>query len=133
MSEQLDLDQFEGHSLAPWEWSKDYRTIDGRETWSLMAREGYGILACDGLPNSPQEVHGVNHLLIAAAPQLLSALRAERAENTRLREALTAVLAGIAWSHDEFGGAYEPVEDFLGDDHDAMIKARAALAGEAGA
>lgn len=51
-----------------WDWSKDYPTADGRETWSLIGGKGYGISSCDGLENSPQEVHRTNAELIRRAP-----------------------------------------------------------------
>ena len=62
-----------GNAPSPWAWSDEYRTIDGRATWSLVAADGYGILSCDGEENSPP---GLNEprlaRLIAAAPILLS-------------------------------------------------------------
>lgn len=65
------------HTPGPWEWSDLYETLDGRPTYSLLGRDGYGILSCDGIPNTPhdQPVVGVsNARLIAAAPELLDAL-----------------------------------------------------------
>ena len=65
------------HTPGPWYWSHDYKTCDGRATWSLIGSDGYGILSCDGEENSPQGLNdGANARLIAAAPELLEALKA---------------------------------------------------------
>lgn len=67
------------HTPGPWEWSDKYRTADSeRNTWSLLGDGGYGILSCDGDENSPQSLGKsgeANARLIAAAPELLDALR----------------------------------------------------------
>jgi hypothetical protein len=74
--------QFEGHTPRPWRWSDAYPATNDRYTWSLIGGGGYGVLSCDGHPNSPQGLcDESNARLIAAAPDLL-------AENKRLRKAL---------------------------------------------
>lgn len=65
------------HTPGPWYWSPDYKTGDGRATWSLIGSDGYGILSCDGEENSPQGLGlsgGANARLIAAAPEMLQML-----------------------------------------------------------
>lgn len=63
---------FKGH---PWRWDDSYSTIDGRNTWSLVTADGFGILSCDGNANSPQETGFEREArLISAAPELLSSL-----------------------------------------------------------
>ena len=63
-----------GHTPGPWHWSNEFKTSDGRKTWSLISdADGYGILACDGEENAPQGINDhANASLIAAAPELLS-------------------------------------------------------------
>lgn len=56
------------HTPGPWYWSDDYQARDLSDTWSLLGAGGYGILSCDGKPNSPQEVNCADARLIAAAP-----------------------------------------------------------------
>jgi hypothetical protein len=65
------------HTPGPWEWTNKYQASEGRETWSLIGQDGYGILSCDGDENSPQnrgQKGKVDARLIAAAPDLLNAL-----------------------------------------------------------
>jgi len=63
------------HTPGPWEWTPDFETVDGRETWSLVNADGWGILSCDGVENSPQVATSIHDArLIAAAPDLLAAL-----------------------------------------------------------
>lgn len=67
------------HTPGPWEWTNDIRTGDGRKTWSLIGKHGYGVLSCDGEANSPQDLGGdgeSNAHLIVAAPDLLEASEA---------------------------------------------------------
>ena len=70
----IDKKLFEGHTAGEWWWSIDYKTAEGEKTFSLLGDGGYGILMCDGVPNSPQGLgkHGESDAaLIAAAPSLL--------------------------------------------------------------
>jgi hypothetical protein len=60
------------HTPGPWRWTNEFRTRDNSITESLIGHEGYGIMSCDGLPNSPKRA---NARLIAASPQMLKALR----------------------------------------------------------
>jgi len=65
------------HTPGPWQWSDEYLTSNQDKTWSLLGADGYGILSCDGLGNSPQEIGSngrANARLISAAPDLLEAL-----------------------------------------------------------
>lgn len=63
------------YTAGPWIWSNLYQASDGRETWSLVNKGGYGILSCDGTGNAPQGLGDEgNARLIAAAPDLLEAL-----------------------------------------------------------
>lgn len=96
---------------GPWRWSNSYETMDGRDTWSLLGdKHGYGILSCDGEPNSPQALKDLqNAALIAQAPTLatdlaaaLDEVEALRAEVARLREALEP-FAEAAEEADEYG------------------------------
>jgi hypothetical protein len=68
------------HTPGPWLWTDEYGATNGERTWSLVSgANGYGILSCDGLANSPQEIGGngqADAALIAAAPELLEALQA---------------------------------------------------------
>jgi hypothetical protein len=56
----LDLDKLEALARAatpgPWQWSNAFQTLDGRENWSLIGADGYGILCCDGIENAPQGI-----------------------------------------------------------------------------
>jgi hypothetical protein len=64
------------HTPGPWYWSDNYPTLDGRSNWSLIGADGYGVLCCDGVENSPQGLNdNKNADLIAAAPELLEALK----------------------------------------------------------
>lgn len=63
------------HTLGPWEWSNQYKSSDNSDTWSLIGADGYGILSCDGEANSPQSCNKADAQLIAAAPELLEALK----------------------------------------------------------
>lgn len=63
------------HTPWPWRWSNEFQTSEGNETWSLLGSDGFGILSCDGAPNSPQNVNPHDARLIAAAPELLEQLR----------------------------------------------------------
>lgn len=60
------------HTPGPWHWTNEYQARDLSDTWSLIGGNGYGILSCDGLGNSPPEFHKANARLIAAAPDLLA-------------------------------------------------------------
>jgi len=62
------------HPPIPWRWSEkgEFRTQDGRNSPSLIAANGYGILSCDGDENGPSEANGC---LIVATPTLLKALQ----------------------------------------------------------
>ena len=65
------------HSPLPWHWSDEYTTVDGLDTWTLVAGDGSGILCCDGFDNSPQclgREGAANVPLIATAPEMLAAL-----------------------------------------------------------
>lgn len=63
------------HTPGAWKWSDDYQDRRGEKTWSLLGKDGYGILSCDGIGNSPQGLgNDDNARLIAAAPDLLEAL-----------------------------------------------------------
>ena len=78
---QKGNDMSSKHTPGPWKWSNLYLTLDGRPTWSLIGNGGYGILSCDGDGNSPQGLGptgAYNASLIAAAPDLLEALRNTR-------------------------------------------------------
>ena len=70
------------HTPGPWSWSDKFLTSDSAQhTWSLLGANGYGILSCDGDSNSPQylgESGKADALLIAAAPELLEALKLVR-------------------------------------------------------
>lgn len=61
---------------GPWEWDDRYPSSNtGEKTWSLIGADGYGILSCDGVENSPQGLNDdANAKLIAAAPELVEAL-----------------------------------------------------------
>lgn len=63
------------HTPGPWEWSNQYKSSDNSDTWSLIGADGYGILSCDGEANSPQSCNKADAQLIAAAPELLEALK----------------------------------------------------------
>lgn len=43
------------HTPGLVDWSNEYKTCDDRPTLSLVSDAGYGILSCDGLPNSPNK------------------------------------------------------------------------------
>ena len=61
------------HTPGPWNWTDAYTTGDDQRTWSLIGADGYGILSCDGVANSPQgqgDLGEINALLIAASPTL---------------------------------------------------------------
>jgi hypothetical protein len=60
---------------GPWKWTDSYKSDDGRDTWSLLGNEGYGILSCDGEGNSPQNVNNADAHLIAAAPDMYEAMQ----------------------------------------------------------
>lgn len=62
------------HTTGPWRWSDQYLTADGRETWSLLGEDGFGILSCDGKGNSPQEVRPGGAVLLESAPELFELL-----------------------------------------------------------
>ena len=84
------------HTPGPWEWSDKYRTSDNkRNTWSLLGKDGYGILSCDGDANSPQSLGAsgeANARLIAAAPELLEALQMARTYMKYPRDASDALV-----------------------------------------
>lgn len=94
------------HTPGPWEWTNEFKTTDNRQTYSLLGKNGYGILSCDGLENSPQCFGGTegtaNAHLIAAAPDLLEALiklrkvAAEMGTDPVIREAIEQSDAAIA-------------------------------------
>ena len=66
------------HTPEKWEWTDKYVTDDGRPTWTLINNDNYGILSCDGVANSPQGLGDLaNSLLIAKAPEILTALETE--------------------------------------------------------
>ena len=59
------------HTPGLWFWSDAYRTTYNEPTLSLIGADGYGILSCDGMANSPGEADAQ---LIAQSPELLEAL-----------------------------------------------------------
>ena len=63
------------HTPGPWRWSDEYQARDLTDTWSLLGKDGYGILSCDGKCNSPLEANKADAHLIAAAPDLLEAIK----------------------------------------------------------
>lgn len=65
-------------TAGPWEWSDDYQCRDLSDTWSLIGKDGFGILSCDGVANSPQFLNPADAQLISAAPDLAEALIAAR-------------------------------------------------------
>jgi hypothetical protein len=75
------------HTPGPWYWDDGYRASEDRKTWSLIGSHGYGILSCDGEENSPQGLNDhANARLIAAAPELLDALRDMVSDHADLSE-----------------------------------------------
>lgn len=65
------------HTPGPWHWSDRYLMVgSGERTWSLIGDDGYGILSCNGVENSPQGLNDVaNARLISYAPDLLESLK----------------------------------------------------------
>lgn len=66
------------HTPGPWLWSR-IRMPDGADGMALLGGfkgggHGFGILCCDGMENSPQELNAADASLIAAAPALYAAL-----------------------------------------------------------
>jgi hypothetical protein len=59
---------------GPWRWSDAYPARDLSDTYSLIGADGFGILSCDGLCNSPQHLNKADAALIADAPAMLDAL-----------------------------------------------------------
>lgn len=58
---------------GPWEWSDTYQTRDLSDTWSLVGSQGFGILSCDGICNSPQNLNPFDAKAIEVLPELLEA------------------------------------------------------------
>ena len=56
------------HTPGLWFWSDAYRTTYNEPTLSLVGANGYGILSCDGMANSPSKADA---LLIEHSPDLL--------------------------------------------------------------
>jgi hypothetical protein len=67
---------------SPWHWTDQYLDSRNEKTMTLVGADGYGILSCDGMINSPQGLgdHRIASL-IKAAPDILAAL-ARIAEHT---------------------------------------------------
>ena len=65
------------YTPGPWVWSNVYKTGEENPTWALVSTtDNYGILACDGIENSPQGlIDFENAQLIASSPDLLEALQ----------------------------------------------------------
>lgn len=55
-----------------WNWTIEFRTADNRLTSTLVGDNGFKILSCDGMANSPI---GMHRRLIESAPDLLDALK----------------------------------------------------------
>ncbi|PJO71243.1 hypothetical protein CWD92_16290 [Burkholderia thailandensis] len=70
------------HTPGPWYWDDRYPTSStGEKTWSLIGADGYGILSCDGIENSPQGLNDFgNAMQIAAAPDMALVLEMLAAE-----------------------------------------------------
>ncbi len=86
-----------GPTPGEWYWSDAYPTQDGRETWSLIGDDGFGILSCDGDENSPQSVNAATAELIAACdPDTIRALLDE----------IEALRAEVEWLRAEVGLRY---------------------------
>lgn len=90
------------HTKGPWVWSDKFKTFDNeRNTWSLLGEGGYGILSCDGDANSPQCLGAsgeANARLIAAAPELLEALKLVTDVYAAMRETLSSKYPADGWS-----------------------------------
>jgi len=86
------------HTPGPWHWSDRYPMVSsGEKTWSLIGEDGYGILSCDGVENSPQGLNDeANARLIAAAPDLLEAIQGIRSFVEMFNGDLTKIDAAIA-------------------------------------
>jgi hypothetical protein len=76
------------HTKGPWRWSDAYQARDLSDTYSLIGADGYGILSCDGLCNSPQHLNKADAALIADAPAMLDALFHLLALAEKLEESL---------------------------------------------
>lgn len=59
---------------GPWHWDNTYQSRDLSDTWSLIGRDGYGVLSCDGNCNSPQNCNSNDAHLIATAPEMYAFL-----------------------------------------------------------
>jgi len=56
------------HTMGKWFWSDAYRTTYNERALSLIGADGYGILSCNGMANSPSKADA---RLIAQSPELL--------------------------------------------------------------
>ncbi|WP_261534367.1 hypothetical protein [Burkholderia multivorans] len=82
------------HTPGPWYWDDRYPTSStGEKTWSLIGADGYGILSCDGIENSPQGLNDYgNAKLIESAPDIALALEMIAAEDDAARHNGTPLL-----------------------------------------
>jgi len=94
------------YTPGPWYWTDDVQARDLCDTWSLIDDQGFGVLSCDGLANSPQHVNPSDAALIAAAPSLAEALHellnatALQDEISEEREAAIKALKLAGWTDD---------------------------------
>jgi hypothetical protein len=111
-SPETRTELFEGATEGPYEWSDAYEATGDRATFSLTGEGGaYGILSCDGMANSPQNLGPsgqANSRLLAASWTLL-----------RERDTLLARLEGRAELPE--GYEFDPFMDIAGSHISLMV------------
>lgn len=97
------------HTPGPWIWTDRFYTMSGEPCMTLLGdNESYGILCTDGISNSPQGIgNEANARLIAAAPELLEALREIMAD-------LDANYGCITQPHERIGRARAAISKATG-------------------